>query len=84
MTYSVLILLRAQRELASLPAEAYEKAKHAIDNLGENPRPPGSRRLTGRPGWRIRVGPYRVIYEINDGDSTVTVLHVGHRRDVYR
>lgn len=84
MTYAVLILRRAQRELASLPAEAYDKAKQAIGDLGENPRPVGSRRLTGRPGWRIRVGSYRVIYEINDEDSGVIVLHVGHRRDVYR
>jgi mRNA interferase RelE/StbE len=40
--------------------------------------------LTGRAGWRIRVGIYRVIYEINDVQRHITILHVGHRRDVYR
>lgn len=84
MSYAVFILRRAQKELAELPAEAYERAKETIWNLGEEPRPTGSRKLTGREGWRIRVGDYRVIYEIDDAHRTVTVLHVGHRRDVYR
>ena len=84
MSYAVLIRRRAQKELAGLPAEAYERAKEAMRDLGEEPRPTGSRKLTGREGWRIRVGDYRVIYEIDDAQRTVTVLHVGHRRDVYR
>ena len=44
----------------------------------------GCRKLSGREGWRIRVGSYRVVYEIDDELQVVTVLHVGHRRDVYR
>lgn len=84
MSYQVLILRRAQRELANLPAETYEHTKEAIRNLGEEPRPSGCEKLTGREGWRIRVGNYRVIYEIDDAQRMVTVLHVGHRRDVYR
>jgi mRNA interferase RelE/StbE len=44
----------------------------------------GCLKLTGREGWRIRVGKYRVIYEIDDKERTITVLHVGLRRDVYR
>ena len=84
MKYKIFILRRAQKELAALPAEAFERAKETILNLGEEPRPPGCRKLTGRDGWRIRVGEYRVIYEIDDAQRTVAVLHVGHRRDVYR
>ena len=84
MSYSVLILRRAQKELAQLPAESYTRTRDAIRALGENPRPSGCLKLTGREGWRIRVGDYRVVYEIDDGQKTVTVLHVGHRRDVYR
>ena len=42
------------------------------------------RKLAGREGWRIRVGNYRVIYEIDDSARQVTILHVGHRKDVYR
>jgi mRNA interferase RelE/StbE len=84
MSYDVFILRRAQRELALLPPEVYERIKRAIWNLGQEPRPSGCQKLTGRDGWRIRVGDYRVIYEIDDLKRRVTVLHVGHRRDVYR
>jgi mRNA interferase RelE/StbE len=84
VSYSVFILRRAQRELASLPKEAYEKVKSAISALAESARPRGCRKLTGREGWRIRAGKYRVIYEIDDQVQTVTVLHIGHRRDIYR
>lgn len=84
MSYSILILRRAQKELAQLPAAAYQGAKKAMGRLAQNPRPRGCRKLSGRDGWRIRVGDYRVIYEIDDVQQTVTVLHVGHRREVYR
>ena len=84
MSHSLLILRRAQSELAALPQETYEKLKSAILALAENARPNGCRKLAGREGWRIRIGAFRVIYEIDDAERTVTVLHVGHRRDVYR
>jgi len=84
MSYTVLILRRAQKELAQLPGETYERVRDAIRALSQNPRPPGCLKLTGREGWRIRVSDYRVIYEIDDPQHTVTILHVGHRRDVYR
>jgi mRNA interferase RelE/StbE len=63
--------------------EAYERVRDAIRSLSANPRPHGCVKLTGRSGLRIRVGDYRVIYEVDDGQRVVTVLHVGHRRDVY-
>ena len=84
MKYSVLILRRAQNELAALPLDTYEKLKNAISALAENPRPRGCKKLTGREGWRIRLGAYRVIYKIDEAEKLVTVLHIGHRRDVYR
>ena len=84
MSYDLFIRRGAQRELASLPAEAYARVKSAVRALSDSPRPSGSRKLVGRDGWRIRVGEYRVIYEIHDASNSVTVLHVGHRRDVYR
>ena len=83
MSYEVFILKRAQWELSHLPIEDYERVKKAILNFRENPRPRGVKKLMGRVGWRIRVGNFRVIYEIDEGQKTVTVLHVGHRRDVY-
>jgi mRNA interferase RelE/StbE len=84
MSYTVFILRCAQKELAQLPSEAYERVRDAIRALAQDPRPPGCLKLTGREGWRIRTGDYRVIYEIDDEQQAVTVLHVGHRRDVYR
>lgn len=84
MSYTVFLLRRAQKELAQLPAEVYVRIRDAIRDLGQEARPRGCAKLTGREGWRIRVGDYRVIYEINDQQRVVTVLHVGHRRDVYR
>ena len=84
MSYAVFILRRAQKELSQLPSEVYEQAKKNIRSLVEEPRPQGCKKLTGREGWRIRVGDYRIIYEIDDARSVVTVLDIGHRRDVYR
>lgn len=84
MSYAVVILRRAQRELTQIPGRDYERLRDAIRALGESPRPPGCRKLSGRDGWRVRVGAFRVIYEIDDTRHVVTVLHIGHRRDVYR
>ena len=82
--YELQILRRAQRSLARLPEREYERVRDAIRTLADEPRPPGCRKLTGRDGWRIRIGQYRVIYEIDDAARIVTVLDIGHRRDVYR
>jgi mRNA interferase RelE/StbE len=84
MSYAISILRRAQKELADLPVGACERVRDAVRALAQDPRPPGCLKLTGREGWRIRVGDYRVIYEIDDRQQTVTVLHIGHRRDIYR
>ena len=83
MSYEVFILRRAQKELAALPKTDYERMRDAIVGLAENPRPTGCKKLTGREGWRIRSGDYRAIYEIDDAQKRVTVLHIGNRRDVY-
>lgn len=83
MTYSIQVLRRAQKELSQLSKPEYERIKQAVQNLAQDPRPQGCKKLIGREGWRIRVGDYRVIYEIDDAQQTLTVLHIGHRRDVY-
>ncbi len=84
MSYTLLIVRRAQKELALLPVEAYTQVRQAIFELAEIPRPQGCIKLTNREGWRIRVGSYRVLYDIDDRQQVVTVFHVGHRRNVYR
>jgi mRNA interferase RelE/StbE len=71
MSYKVLILRRAQKELAELPKADYERMRDAIAALADNPRPPNCKKLTGREGWRIRSGNFRAIYEVNDSERTV-------------
>jgi len=83
MSYEVLILRRAQKELADLPKVDYVRVRDAVAALTDDPRPTGCKKLVGREGWRIRSGDYRVIYEIDDAGEKITVLHIGHRRDVY-
>lgn len=61
MTYNILILPRASKELAKLPGGHYERVRDAIRSLSDDPRPPGCLKLRGREGWWIRIGDYRVI-----------------------
>ena len=61
MSYKILILRRAQKELAGLTGGPYERVRNAIASLADNPRPRGCTKLMGREGWRIRIGDYRVV-----------------------
>jgi len=84
MSYAVCILPRAEKQLSSLDGLRYESVKKKIYSLREIPRPPGCRKLKDQPGWRVRAGDYRIVYAIDDAARTVTVLSVGHRREIYR
>ena len=83
MNYTIVFLRRAQKELGNLPVIEYERVRDAIAGLANDPRPPGCKKLTGRDGWRIRIGNYRVIYDINGRELLVTVVRAGNRRDIY-
>lgn len=68
-----------------MPREVIPRIRTAVEALREDPRPSGSRKLTGSDDqWRIRVGDYRVVYEIADDVLIVTVVRIAHRREVYR
>jgi mRNA interferase RelE/StbE len=82
--YSVSILRSAQKSLGSLPASAQDRIIAAIERLAANPRPFVAKKLTGRDAWRIRIGDYRVIYEISDANLVVLIVDVGHRKEIYR
>lgn len=84
MTYSVEILRTAQKQLSKLDGTPRRRVVAAIRDLAQNPRPTGSLKLTGRPAWRIRVGDYRVIYEIHDDRLVVLIVALAHRQEVYR
>lgn len=83
--YRVLLERAAEKDLARLSFEIHDRVIAAIQALATNPRPPGCRKLTGsQSDWRIRVGDFRVIYEIADEIRVVRVNRVRHRREVYR
>jgi len=84
VTYEVLIERRAQRALAKIVQPYGDRIISAVRRLAEDPRPPGAKKLSGRDAWRIRVGSYRVLYEIHDAKLVVLIVEVGDRRDVYR
>ena len=84
MSCTLQILRRAQKQLARIPPPDFDRITSAVQELARNLRPPGCKKLTEREGWRIRIGNYRVIYEIDDLNRIVTVMDIGDRKDVYR
>jgi len=84
MKYTVLIERYAQKQIMKLDKKIIPVIKAAIATLADNPRPYGYKKLKGEDAYRIRVGDYRVIYEIDDGKIIVTVVSVGHRKDIYK
>ncbi len=85
MTYRIKTTSEARRDLRKIPLQVRERISHAIDALATEPRPHGVTKLTGyQSTWRIRVGDYRVIYEIHDDVLTVLIVEAGHRREIYR
>lgn len=85
MPYTVLFKPSARVALLKLPRPIQARIIEATDALATEPRPHGVTKLTGPDSfWRIRVGDYRVVYAIGDGQLIVLVLRVAHRREVYR
>jgi mRNA interferase RelE/StbE len=74
----------AHRQIRRLPSQTQERVNKAIARLAENPRPPGVKKLTVRDGYRVRVGDYRVLYQIEDEEKVVIIYRVMARGDVYR
>jgi len=81
--YRVELRPAAVRALRKVDPQDRRRLQGAIALLGQDPRPPGARALQGRPGYRIRVGDYRILYVVEDGILLVVVVTVGHRSDVY-
>lgn len=83
MTYRIELRPAAVRALEKLDPPIRRRIQGAITLLAEEPRPPAARALRGRPGLRIRVGDYRIVYTVADDVLLIVVVTVGHRRDVY-
>ena len=84
MKYAVLIERYAQKQIMKLDKKIIPVIKSSIAELADNPRPYGYKKLKGEDAYRIRVGDYRVIYEIDDGKIIIIIVSVGHRKDIYK
>ena len=85
MAYRVDLSPGARRELRGLDSATRDRILRAIVKLETEPRPAGAKKLKGRDElWRIRVGDYRIVYEVRDRILVVLVVRIAHRREVYR
>jgi mRNA interferase RelE/StbE len=87
--YRLRLTRRAERGLRRIrqgDPRTYPRIVRAIRSLADDPRPPGAVKLTGfdPPAWRVRVGAYRIVYEIHDDDVLIVVVNVAPRGEVYR
>ncbi|KAA0979788.1 type II toxin-antitoxin system RelE/ParE family toxin [Paeniglutamicibacter gangotriensis] len=83
MTYLIELRPAAARALKRIDHQDRDRIRGAIALLGEEPRPPSAKALQGRPGLRVRIGDYRIIYTVEDNILVVAVITLGHRRNVY-
>jgi mRNA interferase RelE/StbE len=86
VTYRVDLVPSAQRELVDIPLRDRKRIDERILALASNPRPSGVKALQGQKGtyYRLRVGDYRIVYQVQDKALIVLVVKIGHRREVYR
>jgi mRNA interferase RelE/StbE len=85
MTFQIRIAPRAERDLKSLPNQIQTRIRSKIDALAEDPFPQGVKKLVGEGNlYRLRLGDYRVLYTVEQGELVILIISVGHRREVYR
>jgi len=83
--YEVHLERASENDLKRLPTTTFHRIIPQIRALAENPRPSGCRKITSsKNDWRIRIGDYRILYEIDEKAKAVRIMRVRHRREVYR
>ena len=82
--YKIELRRKAQRSLDKLPKDDFDAVLGAVKGLANSPRPKGVEKIKTAGLWRIRQGDYRIVYNIDDGQKIVTILRIGHRREIYR
>jgi mRNA interferase RelE/StbE len=82
--YSLFFKESVQKDLDGIPKKELTKILTRIKSLAGEPRPQGCEKLTGQGRYRLRQGRYRIVYAIQDKERTVTVVKVGHRKEIYR
>ena len=81
--YAILLSKKAEKQLDKLPKNIAISIIESISLLETDPRPNGCKKLKGRDGFRIRVGDYRIIYQIYDDELIIDVVTLGHRKNIY-
>ena len=81
--YSVIVRKSVSRDLKGIPKTDVLRILAVIESLADDPRPPGTKKLSGQERYRFRQGNYRILYEIEDDMLIVCVVKVRHRRDAY-
>ncbi len=84
MIYAVEFVKSAERERKKLPPDIRLQIDKALYKLSQDPRKGNVRSMVGSSSWRMRVGDYRVVYDIHDKEIIILILRVRHRKDVYR
>jgi mRNA interferase RelE/StbE len=85
MTYRVTMTATAVKERKRLDPTSRKRVDAALKSLLENPRPFGAKKLSGsQHDWRVRVGDYRILYEVDDEGRLITIWRIAHRREAYR
>jgi len=85
MPYTIALDTAAQREYTKLDGSVKSRITEGIDKLAGDPRPPGYKKIVGEESlYRIRVGDYRIIYEIGDATKSIIIKVIRHRKDAYR
>ncbi len=82
--YSLLFRKSVAKDLRAIPEKEIERILKRIEALADDPRPKRCGKLTNQERYRLRQGPYHILYEVQDDARAVVVVKVGHRRDVYR
>lgn len=82
--YKLFILPSAQKDCDKLSEKIFGHIKNKLLLLERNPRPSGCVKMTGKEGYRVRSGDYRILYRINDKEKIVYIYRVKHRRESYR
>ncbi len=83
MSYEIHIIPSAEKEFDRLGGTVQKRIIKKIPSLEENPRPKGAHKLRGREEYRIRVGVYRILYIISAENHVITIVAIGHRREIY-
>ncbi len=82
--YKVYFKSSVEKDFSTIPKKDLKKILRRIQELADNPRPPGCEKLTGQERYRLRQGRYRIVYSVQDDELTVWIVKVGHRKDIYR